>query len=203
MSFDIVSVRPIYQGWGRFMTAKVRLPDGSVADRQIEDHGTSVAVLPYDVERKVALLVRQPRTAATFASGSHAEEMLEAVAGRLEDGAEDKDEARREAQEEVGVDLLELERVASVWSSPEVSTERVSLFLAAYTERDRTSAGGGLEMEGESITVVELALVDLAAMADTGRLLDMKTMLLVQTLRLKRPDLFRPVQPGPATLRSR
>ena len=102
MSFDIVSVRPIYQGWGRFMTAKVRLPDGSVADRQIEDHGTSVAVLLYDVERKVALLVRQPRTAATFASGCDADEMLEAVAGRLEDGAEDKDEARREAQEEVG-----------------------------------------------------------------------------------------------------
>ena len=190
MAFGIVSVRPIYHGWGRFMTAKVRLPDGSVADRQIEDHGTSVAVLPYDAERKVALLVRQPRTAATFASGSRVEEMLEAVAGRLEDGAEDNDEARREAQEEVGVDLIELERVASVWSSPEVSTERVSLFIAAYTERDRRSAGGGLAAEGESLTVVELALAELAAMADVGRLSDMKTMLLVQTLRLKRPDLF-------------
>ena len=190
MSFGIVSVRPIYQGWGRFMTSKVRLPDGSVADRQIEDHGTSVAVLPYDVERKVALLVRQPRTAATFASGSRAEEMLEAVAGRLEDGGQDTDEARREAQEEVGVDLIELERVASVWSSPEVSTERVSLFIAAYTERDRRSGGGGLVAEGETITVVELALAELAAMADTERLSDMKTMLLVQTLRLKRSDLF-------------
>ena len=116
--------------------------------------------------------------------------MLEAVAGRWEEGAEDKDEARREAQEEVGVDLIELERVASVWSSPEVSTERVSLFTAAYTERNRRSAGGGLAAEGESITVVEIALAELAAMADVGRLSDMKTMLLVQTLRLKRPDLF-------------
>ena len=190
MEFGIVSVRSIYQGWGRFMTAKVRLPDGSVADRQIEDHGTSVAVLPYDVERKVALLVRQPRTAATFASGDQAEEILEAIAGRWEDGSQDTDNARREAQEEVGVDLIELERVASVWSSPEVSTERVTLFIAAYTQRDRRAAGGGLAAEGESITVVELALFELAAMADAGRLSDMKTMLLVQTLRVKRPDLF-------------
>ena len=190
MAFGIVSVRPIYQGWGRFMTAKVRLPDGSVADRQIEDHGTSVAVLPYDIERKVALLVRQPRTAATFASGGQAEEMLEAIAGRLEDGGQDVDEARREAHEEAGVELMELERVASVWSSPEVSSERVILFLAVYTERERQSTGGGLTAEGESITVVEPALRELAAMADAGRLSDMKTMLLIQTLRLKHPHLF-------------
>ena len=88
------------------------------------------------------------------------------------------------------MNLSELERVASVWSSPEVSTERVNLFLAAYTERDHTSQGGGVTAEGESITAVELALGDLAAMADAGGLTDMKTMLLVQTLRLRRPDLF-------------
>jgi len=38
--------------------------------------------------------------------------------------------------------------------------------------------------------VVELPLAELAARADEGRLDDMKTMLLVQTLRLRRPDLF-------------
>ncbi len=129
MGFGIVSVRPVYQGWGRFMTAKVRLLDGTLADRQIEDHGASVAVLPYDAERRMALLVRQPRTAATFASAGQAEELLEAVAGRLEQGGEAGEEARREAWEETGLDLGELERVARVWSSPEVSTERVSLFL--------------------------------------------------------------------------
>jgi len=86
MGFGIVSVRPVYQGWGRFMTAKVRLPDGTLADRQIEDHGASVAVLPYDAERRVALLVRQSRTAATFASAGQAEELLEAVAGSARRG---------------------------------------------------------------------------------------------------------------------
>jgi len=170
--------------------AKIRLPDGSVADRQIEDHGTGVAALPYDPDRKVALLVRQPRTAASYASGGRTEEPLEAPAGRLEKDAQAAEETRREALEETGVELGELERVARVWSSPEVSTERVSLFLATYGAVDRKGPGGGLAEEGERVAVLELPLAELAAMADAGRLADMKTLLLVQTLRLRRPDLF-------------
>ena len=81
-AFRILSIRTVHEGWSRFMTAKVVLPDGHVADRQIEDHGRGVSVLPYDPERRVALLVRQPRTAAHFAGGVL--DMLEAIAGRLE-----------------------------------------------------------------------------------------------------------------------
>ena len=40
------------------------------------------------------------------------------------------------------------------------------------------------------MTPVEVPLADLARMADTGQLIDMKTMLLVQTLRLRQPALF-------------
>ena len=40
LPFRIVAIRPVHEGWGRFMTAKVVLPDGEAADRQIEDHGT-------------------------------------------------------------------------------------------------------------------------------------------------------------------
>jgi hypothetical protein len=97
-SFRIVAIRPVHEGWGRFMTARVALPDGRLADRQIEDHGTSVCVLAYDPGRRVALLVRQPRTAAFYAAG--VPDMLEAMAGRLEGDARADDEARREALEE-------------------------------------------------------------------------------------------------------
>jgi hypothetical protein len=38
--------------------------------------------------------------------------------------------------------------------------------------------------------VVEMSLAELAALAEAGRLEDMKTALLVQTLRLRHPDLF-------------
>ena len=73
---------------------------------------------------------------------------------------------------------------------PGISTERIHLYLGAYDAADRTGAGGGLDAEEEHITVVEMPLADLAAQADAGQLMDAKTMLLVQTLRLRRPDLF-------------
>ena len=71
---------------------------------------------------------------------------------------------------------------------PGISAERMDLFLGLYAEADRTGAGGGIDDEG--IEVVEMALGAPAAMADAGTLNDMKTLVLVQTLRLKRPELF-------------
>ena len=78
----IVDVRVIYQGWGRFLSARIRLGSGVEVDREIEDHGSAVAVLPYDPDRGVALLVRQLRPPALMASG--ASSVLEVPAGRLD-----------------------------------------------------------------------------------------------------------------------
>jgi 8-oxo-dGTP pyrophosphatase MutT (NUDIX family) len=116
--------------------------------------------------------------------------MLEAMAGRLEGDAPADNEARREAFEEGGLELGPLEHVVTAWSSPEVSTERVSLYLATYTRADRATQGGGLAEEHESVEPVEMALSDLARLADTGRLVDMKTLVLVLALRLRQPTLF-------------
>ena len=113
----------------------------------------------------------------------------EACAGMIEN--EDADTtARREAYEELGVDLPSLEFVARVWSSPGVSTERQSLFLAPYRSADRMSDGGGVAGEREGITVVERLLAELAADVDQGRITDGKLLTLVLALRLRRPDLF-------------
>ena len=116
-------------------------------------------------------------------------ELLECPAGRM-DGTNPREDAIRELWEEVGLRLTHLEPLATAWMMPGVSTERIHLFLAPYTSADRTGAGGGLDSENERITVDEMALADLAAMADEGRLTDMKTLALVQTLRLRHPELF-------------
>ena len=90
--------------------------------------------------------------------------------------------------EEVGVRLASLDLVSSAWSMPGISAERMDLFLGVYAAADRTGVGGGIDDEG--IEVVEMPLSELAAMADAGTLNDMKTLVLVQTLRLRRPELF-------------
>ena len=84
-----------------------------------------------------------------------------------------------------------MESLGTIWSMPGISSERMSLFLAPYSASDRTGAGGGLADEHENITAEEIPLDELARLADAHRLTDMRTFAMVQTLRLRRPDLFR------------
>ena len=184
---QIIERRETHHRWARMLIATVRMPDGEIVQRDVEDHGEAVAVLPYDPTRRVALLVSQFRAPPFLAAGES--EMLELPAGRLED-EEPQDCARREAHEEIGLALRDLEPVVVAWTMAALSTERAHIFLAAYREADRVSAGGGLADEQENIRVVELPLAELAQRADAGLLTDIKLLLTVQTLRLRRPDLF-------------
>jgi nudix-type nucleoside diphosphatase (YffH/AdpP family) len=190
MAAEIVSTDVKHRGWSTFLLATVRLPDGTTITRAIEDHGNAVAVLPYDPVRRTAILVRQLRAPALYAAQQT--HFLEAVAGRIDEGEDAENSARRETVEEAGFELRALERVARAWAMPGVSTEQMDLFLGEYSEADRVGAGGGVASEDESIEVMELPLSQLAAMADAGDLHDMKTLLLLQTLRLRRPTLFQP-----------
>jgi nudix-type nucleoside diphosphatase (YffH/AdpP family) len=188
---EILSVAPLSQGYVKLFRARVRLPDGAEVDREIESHGDAACVLPYDAERRMALMVSGPRMPVIHALGRD-HRLLEAPAGMLE-GMDPQACARKEAEEEAGLILRELEPVGWTWSSPGVSTERISLFLAPYRPSDRIGAGGGAVGEHENIEVREVALTSLWAMAqDTGQAFDLKTLALVQALKLRRPDLFGP-----------
>lgn len=187
MPHELVSAEIKYKRWASFSDVIIRLPDGKLINREVEDHGQAVAVLPYDPIRKNALLVEQFRTPPFVTNGQ--EHTLEAIAGCMEDEGPEAT-ARREAMEEAGVSVGVLERVAVCWSMPGVSTERLTLYLAAYASADRIGDGGGVEAEDENIRVVEMSLRALAELMDAGDLVDMKTLTLVQALRLRRPELF-------------
>jgi nudix-type nucleoside diphosphatase (YffH/AdpP family) len=187
MTIEIEKLDTRHKGWNTFSIATIRLENGARITRSIEDHGSAICVLTYDPERRVALLVRQFRAPPFLADGQR--EVLEAIAGLI-DGEAPEDTVRREAMEEAGVRLGALETVSRVWSIPGSSTERIDLFLAPFTAADRIGDGGGLDHEHENITVVEMPLTELAEMADRGAIDDLKTLALVQTLRLRRPELF-------------
>jgi nudix-type nucleoside diphosphatase (YffH/AdpP family) len=184
----IVERRLIYSGWGRFLELDVELSDGRTVMRQLEDHGEAAAILPYDARRRVALVCRQPRCGPLY-SGFDSY-LVEAAAGVIEPGEAADATVVREALEELGVELGEVEPVVAAWSMPAVSCERIHLFLAPYGEADRVAAGGGIEAEGEQIEVLELPLKALLEEADGGRLPDIKTLALVWALARRRPELF-------------
>jgi nudix-type nucleoside diphosphatase (YffH/AdpP family) len=185
---EIVSLEPKYRGWCTIFLATIRTADGQVITREIEDHGNAACVLPYDPERRTAIVIRQMRAPLLHAAQQQAS--LEAIAGLIDAGETGDVSATREAEEEAGLRLRALEPVATVSTMPGVSTERMSMFLAEYRATDRVEAGGGVAGENEDIEVIEMALRALADMADGGTLTDLKTFTLVQTLRLRRPELF-------------
>jgi nudix-type nucleoside diphosphatase (YffH/AdpP family) len=188
MGTQLTRVDTVHEGWGKYLVATIQLPDGRTIRREIEDHGRAVCVLPYDPRRKTAILVCQFR-APVFLS-TQEEATLEAIAGILEE-ADPMDAARREAMEEAGLKLGALEYVLTGWTMPGVSTERMDFYFASYNERDKITRREVLSEDSENIVVAEMNLDDLAMMADAGLLSDVKAFLLIQTLRLRRRELFR------------
>jgi nudix-type nucleoside diphosphatase (YffH/AdpP family) len=186
---EVLSRRIVYRGYLTVATLLLRLRDGAIVSRDVECHGNAAAVLPYDPVRRCGLVARLFRGPVFDATG--AEQLEEACAGMI--GREDAAAAaRREAGEELGISLRALELVGCIWSSPGVSSERQTLFLAPYCATDRIGAGGGLAAEHEDITVVERPLESLAADARLGAVADGKLLTLVMALQLRRPDLFIP-----------
>jgi nudix-type nucleoside diphosphatase (YffH/AdpP family) len=185
--YDIVAVTTLYEGWAKYLKLTIRRPDGDTMAREVEDHGAATAVLPFDPERRTAYLVRQFRAPVLHAGGPPT--LLEAIAGLLDED-DPKACARREALEEAGLRLGAVERVATVWPMPGISTERMHLFLARYRPTDRVGEGGGLPHENEDIEAVEIPLRDLWAMVESGGLQDLKTLVLTQALRLRHPEIF-------------
>lgn len=186
MAAELLEAELVYDRWVRLYRCTLRMPDGRTEERHLEDHGRAVAVLPYDEQRRVAMLITQPRASILRAG---ADPVLEIIAG-IAECADPAVDARREALEEAGLRLTDLRHVTSIWSMIGISTEYMDLFLARYRPDDRIASGGGAAHENEAITLHEVPLKTLGAAARAGELRDAKTVILVQRLMLERADLF-------------
>jgi len=184
----ITDIKTAYKGWLTLFVATLRDDSGRTLVREIEDHGSGSAVLPYDPERRTALMVAIARAPCIRAGGPT--ELLEAPAGLIDPGESPLDCARREAFEETGVRLGDLEPIAEVFAMPGISTEVLHLFLAPYGQADRIGAGGGLAEENERLTVIELPLDSLWRDAQAGRIRDLKTLTLVLALQQRHSGLM-------------
>lgn len=180
---SIHSVETLSRRWARLdrYVIDYRRRDGRTDRlvREVHDHGNGATVLPYDAARGTVLLVRQFRLPA-FLNGSDGN-LIEACAGLL-DGNEPIECARREAAEELGVNVRNLRQVASTFMSPGAVTERITLFLADYGLADRFGDGGGHAHEGEDIEVLEMPFRDVRQLLRSGGILDAKTAMLVMYL---------------------
>jgi nudix-type nucleoside diphosphatase (YffH/AdpP family) len=171
----------------RRTTYDYRHRDGhwSREQRETYDRGDGATILLYDTERRTVLLTRQFRYPA-YVNGHPDGMLVEAAAGLLDDD-DPASAIRREAAEELGVTVGELEEVFKVWMSPGSVTERLHFYAAPYTPADRTGAGGGVVAEGEDIEAVELPFDEALARVADGRVADAKTIMLLQWAALSGP----------------
>lgn len=179
-------------GWHvlRRTTFDYRHHDGRWTREQREtyDRGNGATILLYDTERRTVLLTRQFRY-PVYVNG-HPDGMLVETAAGLLDADDPVTAIRREAVEELGVEVGQLEHVFDVYMSPGSVTERLHFYAATYTPASRTSAGGGLADDGEDIDVLELSIDEALDHIDNGDIADAKTIMLLQWATLRGP--FRP-----------
>ena len=149
--------------------------------RETYHNRNGAAVLPYDEDRKTVLFVKQFRAPTYLATGSMY--VLEACAGHIEKGESADDTMLREAKEELGYQIHNLELVFKGFTTPGFSTEQLWLYLANYRPQDHRFAGGGLAKEGENIEIVEMPVEEAIKLNDKQQINDMKTALLVNELR--------------------
>lgn len=188
MDAKILDVRTIHEGRSSFRIATLRHSSGDEFQRSVEDHGPAVAILPYDPERRVVLLVEQLRAGILYVGGVG--RSREAPAGIRDSDEPPEVCGRREVMEEAGLRLDALEHVGTTWTMPGFSTERMDLYLAPYRAADKVMAGGGLAEEHEHITIFEEPVEELVAKVDRGEIADMKTLLLALALARRHPELL-------------
>lgn len=144
----------------------VRLPTGRRVTREVVEHPGAVAIVGLTRERRV-LLLRQ----------SHhpiARTLLGLPAGTLEPGETLAACARRELEEETGYRAGTLTQLASYYTSPGYTSERLTIFRAD----DCVPTGGRIDPD-ELITVVPVPLNDVPDLLSPGpnQIQDAKTLI--------------------------
>ena len=145
--------------------------------RETYDRGNGAALLPYNLIERTVVLVRQFRYPA-YVNG-HDDLMIEAAAGLL-DNETPEVRIRAETEEETGYRLHDIRKVFEAFMSPGAVTEKLHFFVAEYEPHMRMGDGGGLPSEVEDIEVLELSIDQALAMIGEGRIVDAKTIMLVQ-----------------------
>jgi ADP-ribose pyrophosphatase len=143
-------------------------------------------VLPYDPARDSVVLIEQFRIGA-YAAG-FAPWLIEPVAGMVEAGESPEEVARREAVEEAGCEITDLEPIGNVLSSPGGTTEVYHLFCG---RADSTGIGGihGLAHEQEDIRAFTLPVDTALERLAKGEYNNAITVMTLQWLALNRERL--------------
>lgn len=146
---------------------KVSLPDGRQSSREVVEHAEAVAIIAVDEEKNV-LLVRQYRKPVE-------ELLLEIPAGIMEKGEEPLFTAQRELAEETGFRAEKWKKIASFYTTPGFSNEKIHLYMASDLKAGETNLD-----EDEFIEIVKMPIEDAYNSIFQGQIVDAKSIIGIQ-----------------------
>jgi len=145
------------------------------------ERGDSVAVLIFNLNTNKIILISQFRY-PSYKTGHGW--IIETIAGIIDPNETPDKSARREVQEETGLNISALEHIATFYTSPGGSSERIFLY---YSEVSGNGAiygdTGGLLCEGEDIKSYEITLDDALEKIKSGEIMDAKTIIGIYWLK--------------------
>jgi ADP-ribose pyrophosphatase len=152
---------------GKFLEVhkdKVRLPDGSQTEREYVRHPGAVAVVAL-TEAGEVVLERQHRYPLR-------RDFVEIPAGKIDPGEAQLETAKRELLEETGYAAAEWTRLGLIHNAIGYSDESIELWLARGLEQREAKLDAG-----EFLEVFTLPFKEALAMAEDGRISDVKTII--------------------------
>lgn len=176
-----------YQSYERFTVTVARDDDGPlIQQRDILRAGRIVGVLPIDLDRREVVLIRQFRLAAHLATGRG--DMVEIVAGRLEEDEDPVACARRECVEEIGVAPASLFHMLDLLPTPGITDEHATLYVGLI-DATGVLARGGVDHESEDTRPFRVSFDAAIAAAGRGRMANAFLIVALQWLALNHARL--------------
>ena len=188
---DLIAHTTPYRGYFRVDAYRLRhrrFDGGWTGEmrREVFERGHAAAVLPYDPVRDAVVLVEQFRAGA-YAAGRDPW-LVEVVAGIIEPGESPADVVRREAVEEAGCTITDLEPAGTVLLSPGGCSETLFMFCGRV---DSDGVGGlhGLDHEHEDIRASVVPADEALAWLAEGKIASAPAVMILQWLALNRARL--------------
>ncbi|OOZ39445.1 ADP-ribose diphosphatase [Solemya pervernicosa gill symbiont] len=189
--FEVVEKRVLYDGFFKLEGYRLKhtLFEGGWSRelyRELLERGHAAAVLLYDPKLDSVVLIEQFRIGALNAPNGPW--LMEVVAGMVEPGEPVEELVKREAEEEAGCKVEELETICDYFVSPGGASEIISLFCGRV---DASGAGGvyGLEHEGEDICALVVDFDEAMEWLKQGKIDSASPIIAMQWLALNREAL--------------
>lgn len=143
----------------------IEYPSGNVSIREVAKHPGGAVVVPV-FDNGDVLMIKQHRYPVD-------EILYELPAGKLDQGEDPEDCARRELEEETGYRAERLEKLTAFYTTPGFCTEKLHIYLA--TGLKILESGQQLEEGEASISIETIPLKKALDMTESQEIVDGKT----------------------------